>query len=174
MSWWIGLVVLLLLGIAFLYKHTEKGVPRPVGGVEGALIALLRQGYDGGQLTLRVPGKEDRFFFFLKYIRGPGDYGVELLLSSEGMSSEFFAAAANFLRWRTPICKEVEGEGGDGHPSPALKVDFGKDTAEAARVVIELLHKVFDLTREDSIRVRLDNAAVTSTIVDGSEDAHSR
>lgn len=173
MSWLIA-VMIAIAGLAWVFWYVREGLPEPIGRVESGIIGVLRQGYDGGLLTLMVPDLRDKIFM-RKYIRAPREYGVKLVVSSQEMSPERFAAAANFLGRRTESCEEsAQVEDGAERPHHCLEVDFGMDTADAARMVIDFFQEIYGLSLNDSIIVKLDNAASPGTVIDGTGPNESR
>lgn len=154
MSWLIALGIV-IVGLALAFWYAREGVPRPIGGIEVAIIQLLR---DGGLMTLTVPEFRDRIVF-RKYIRNPDDCGLKVVVSEQDMPQERFAAATNFLTSRTHEWEETQVEDEAGHSHPALIIDLGTDSAEAARVLFDFFGKLYGLSRNDSIIVKLDDEA---------------
>jgi len=157
MIWSIVLVVFAacIVGVALMYRYVQKGLPEWVGRVETAIIDLLQQCKPGGELAFRVPVLWDAIRF-RKYVDPSGQEGARLVILERDVTEERFDLILDFLEGRVT---DPDGDRIRYRPEPdrSVDVDFGWETAEAALVVIDLLQKVYDLSRDDIIRVRLDD-----------------
>lgn len=152
--------------------HTAAQDRRPY--IEFTLVkvwleVLLRRGYDGGYLRL---GHEPsgQFMQFRKYIRGKGDYSLEIL---------FFGSDWSENTWHK--AQAVAEETGFPHRVEALKttkgsrdgmiIDCGRDTAAAYAIGKSVWTEVFGLTLETPYKAIKGGWSEVDELIDGPDHA---
>ena len=90
------------------------------------MSSLLRRGYDGGFLTINI-SFSPRFVQLRKYIRAPGDYGIELAFPNARWAEPYFEQVVDVCRRRS-LAYSIEKEDAEG-ALQFLYVNFERDDA---------------------------------------------
>lgn len=124
-----------------------------------SLSDLIRSGFRAASLSVRARAKSSKFSLeFKKYIRAPGDYGVELVFPLYKWAQPFAEGIKSYCRdknlplrvrsKRTPRSREV------------IFVDCGNESAVAFDLARHLWIKIFG--QEETTAHRVDRYAVSS------------
>jgi hypothetical protein len=157
---WLVAVAFVALGVLLVARLTK--VACSFRTLEGPIRGLLKQGYDGGLLTLTV-SRSRKSLQLVKYIRGPGNYGIELVFPRAKWSEPYY------LKLRQ-LC---EREGVSHHlmatataqVSELLFVDFGKDACLACSFTCKALSEVLGVAEDRRLYYRLENATPEDRLV---------
>ncbi len=128
------------------------------------LPVILRRGYDGGYLRL---GNEEskRFMQFRKYIRGQGDYGLELqCIAADWLESTWQQARA--LAERTGLSHRVEPLKTSTGAQDGLIVDCGQDTAAAYEIGRSIWTDVFGLSLITPFKAISGHRSIVDELID--------
>lgn len=157
----IGLLIAAFL-LYTLWKAT-KGVPYTLETIPDAINGILRRGYNGGFLVINIP--HSKYFLQLrKYIGYPGDYGILLAFPRAPWSEGLFPSLIEFCKGHQ-LAYSIETEQAL-KPLEFLHIDFGKDAAEAHKVIKGIILEVFDLDESTKLLVTLQNASVKDELID--------
>jgi hypothetical protein len=154
--------VLVVIALGLLFRAT-KGPAYTPNSLGGPIRGLLRQGFNGGVLIIRV-GWSRKFVQLCKYIRRPGEYGIELAFPRARWST------THYSRLRE-LCDRDAAEfrvsrAGIDDPLEFLFVDFGVDYKKAHAFVQRVLKEVFGVSDNARLFCRLENATPADTLVD--------
>jgi len=155
---YIAIAVLIL--IAGFVLRAAKGAPRTLDTLSGALADLLKRGYDGGFLIISISYSR-RFLQIRKYIRQPGNYGIELAFPKAKWSLSCFDAVRDLCR-RRGLDSRVSDEG----VLDFLYADFGTNVSEANDCVKEILADIFGVSSKATLFVKLENATVEDELIE--------
>jgi hypothetical protein len=126
---------------------------------------LLRRGYDGGYLYLEH-AQSCQFMRFRKYIRGKGDYGLELrCLGLDWLESAWRNVQVVAERAERPHRVELIETKICGRN--AFVIDCGPDTAVAYEIGTSVWTDVFGLTGETPYHVRSGRWSTLDELIDG-------
>lgn len=135
-------------------KPLHHELPTPAA-VHGAFETLLRQGLDGGRLTIYVRDRPDQRLVFTKYIRAPGDVGMRSSFSPEPNLNDAYEALKNALTQRGIAfsARHVDGK-------RAIEIDYGRDIGLVDRVAHLVFGEVFKVRLESDCLVFAENVLV--------------
>lgn len=128
------------------------------------LEVVLRRGYDGGYLHL---GHEPsgQFMQFRKYIRGKGDYGLELIcLGLDWLESTLHEAQS--VAERAGLPHRVEQSMIRNGSRNGVVIDFGQNAAAAYEIGASIWTEVFDLALETPYKAIRGGLSVTDELID--------
>jgi hypothetical protein len=158
----IVLLAALALALGFLVWRWSRGVKLDINELHRPIFALLRRGFDGGLLFIRVP-LSNQFLQLRKYINSPGIYGIEFCFPIAKWSSEHVQGVESYLS-EIGIRYRHTGTSQES-PLDFVIADFGHDTEGAERCVRHILQKVF-LSESRFFLVLLQNGAVDDVLID--------
>jgi len=153
---------IILLGVlicVFIWRAT-KGAPRNIDSLEAAIYDLLRRGYDKGFLLIQI-SDSGKFIQVRKYIKGPGDYGIQLAFPNAEWSQIYFDAAKEYC-----VKSGFNGYVAYDGLLEFLYVDFGTNVENANRCIKGVLKEVLGVTPQTELFVRLENASVEDRLID--------
>ena len=131
------------------------------------LEVLLRRGLQGGVMLVRPAsgsGGQERYIQFAKYIRTPGSIGIELAFPLSPWSEAYYPVLREALQHRD-IYARIERTKRADTPE-FLNIDFGADLAKADGVAHLILHDIFQLSPESTVRVTFENVSPKDELVD--------
>lgn len=126
-------------------RYPQRPLERDFSRVEPRISLLLRSGFRSAQVTIRHEDSK-RYLEFKKYIRGVGDYGIELVLPSYKWAREYLPRVQaycdeNEISYRIrPKCKPRSRE--------VLSVDCGRDPETAHALARKVWFEIFGLPKE--------------------------
>jgi len=161
MTWTIVVVFLLSLGL-FL-RRASKGPARTPETLEWPIRGLLRQGYNGGYLLIKV-ARSNKFLQLDKYIRAPGEYGIELAFPKAEWSLQYFERLLDFCRNHGIEFRISSSSPGD--PMEFLCIDFGNDYVRANDIVRKILVSVLDTPKDHRVYFKLENASTEDRLIE--------
>lgn len=126
---------------------------------------LLRRGYAGGYLTL-VHEPTGRFIHFRKYIRGKGDYGLELRVRNLDWLMSILQRARSVVE-SAGLPHRVEHSKTEDGFRDVLIVDCGRDTAAAYDLGRSICTGVFEISLQTPFKVYSDGLSTTGELIDG-------
>jgi len=129
--------------------------PRYIGSIINTTAHLLHGGRDCGFAVIEIEETEC-FLQIRKYIRSPGDFGLEFEFPNAGWSHAYFDQVYDVCA-RT--MDEVSMSKVIRNDEEFLKVDFGQDFVEAADVICEILSDVFDVNGTTELFVGMENVS---------------
>jgi len=159
---WTALAVILLC-LVLLVRRASKGPALTPESLEWPIRGLLRQGYNGGYLIIDVT-RSKKFLRLDKYIRAPGDYGIELAFPKAEWSFAYYHRLLDFCTSRGigyRISASVPGD-----PMEYLFIDFGNDHVRANAIVREVLLIVLDVPQNHPVYFKLENATPEDRLID--------
>lgn len=165
---WIAYVIVGGLLILLLLRATR--VAYTPGSLEVPIRGLLRQGYHGGLLTISVDlvplrlTRPKKFLQLVKYIRGPGLYGIELAFPRARWSRDLYPLLRQLCD-RERIAYRIAGTSPED-PLEFLFVDFGMNTNLAHSFVRKVLAEVFGIAANRKLYCLLQNATPEDRLVD--------
>jgi hypothetical protein len=128
---------------------------------------LFDSGYNGATMVISDM-TADRFVQFRKYIRQPGDIGIEAHFPSAPWSKPYYNLVAELLRKRG---KDFEVLTTNTRPTTELmRIDFGSDVAQAIEWAIEVFGVVFGC-HDIRARVRADDIDPRNARIKRSSDS---
>lgn len=159
---WFWIPVSVIAVLIFLW-FVKRGAPYTTETIHAAIASLLKRGLDGGFLIIRI-SLSSRFIQFRKYIRSPGDYGIEFSFPKAQWSRDYFGQVAALCDFRLQeyVIKEELYESS----MTFLYADFGKDDKAATEFAKAVLMDVFEVTSLQSLFCELGNASVEDVLVD--------
>ena len=136
-----------LAGVVFVFIETETA-PTPwrgkeISDVKSWLAILLRRGYQGGHILI-AHGPSGRSLQFRKYIRGKGDYGLELRFPKTDWATEYWPMIQAFCE-KAGRHYRVEAESLDGSTNEVLLIDCEQETDRAYDLALAIWTRFFDL-----------------------------
>jgi hypothetical protein len=140
------------------------GVSRPLSTLDRPIRALLRRGYDGGFIVIKRYRKTP-FVQLRKYIRCPGDYGIELSFPMVDWSMRYVPAVEQ-------LCDAQNlGHTKESHRGamPFLYVDFGHDVENAHSFVVRVLTDVFGWSEDTKCFALLEHGDPRDVLIDRME-----
>lgn len=161
MLWYVLPFVLVLIVIVIWLSR--RGWRYRLSTIHVPIESLLKRGYDCGFLIIHISFSR-RFLQLRKYIRSPGDYGVELGFPNAKWSSRYFHRVE-------ALCKEnaiefrIERKAIDS-PLEFLCVDFGKDHRAATQCVKLILIKIFGVTERHKLFCMLHDSSFEDVLID--------
>jgi hypothetical protein len=161
---WLVLVIAFAMVLTALVWRGLKGPAHTLASIEEPIGALLKRGYDGGFLVIKISYSR-KFIQLRKYINAPGEYGISLVFPKAAWSLGYFDKLEEFCK-KVGIDYTIEMGGSDKHAMEFLFVDFGKDSARAHEFVVQLLVEVFNVDEDVTLFVRLEDAAVEDRLID--------
>ncbi|NNG02508.1 MAG: hypothetical protein HKM95_00200 [Inquilinus sp.] len=127
--------------------------------------ALLRRGYDGGYLTLgHAPSRQ--ILQFRKYIRGAGDYGLELRCLGLDWSDGTLHAAGDAAE-AAGLPLRVEPLDVSGGSRNGLVVDCGQDSAAASEIARSIWIGIFGLVEDTQFKALRGDWSAVGELIDG-------
>ncbi len=181
---WFALAVsfALLFGAFFLESGRRRLLRLPqrgtgnVGGLpetenqdlsqaEPAIAYLLRSGFRGAWVRLRPAAAESKLAIqFDKYIRGPGDYGIELVFPVLKWSRGFAPRIEAYcLDRKLPLRVRPKLS---SHAREALFVDCGRDPELAFDLARHIWIEIFGLETSTPLRVERYGLSTDGELVD--------
>ena len=139
-----------------------KGPVHSLNTLERPIKDLLKRGYDGGFLIIDISYSR-KFLQLRKYIKSPGDYGIELAFPRAKWTVLTFDKLEKLCmesNFQYSIVKEVVNG-----PLEFLYIDFGRDFSKAHQVVTKILLEVFDVNSDVKLFVRLENATIEDELI---------
>ena len=153
-----------VVAIALFFAWATRGLPHTLETLEPAVRALLRQGYDGGFLTIDV-AHEKKFVQLRKYIHSRGNYGIELGFPQAEWSAEYYTKLRELCDDES-MSYRVSRASGTDDPLEFLFVDFGKDYSEATIFVRRVLKEVMDVPSEARLYCKHANGTGEDRLID--------
>jgi hypothetical protein len=161
MSW--ALLILFLIGIGLFLRRASKGPARTVETLEWPIRGLLKQGFNGGFLVITVDGS-NKFLQLDKYIRAPGDYGIELAFPKAEWSLQYYDRLLTFCESHAIPYRLSSSSPMD--PLEFLFIDFGRDYVRANDIVKKILMTVLEVPKDNRVYFQLENASPEDRLVD--------
>jgi hypothetical protein len=160
---WIIIGLIAVIVICLILWRGPKGPTHTLESIESPIGDLLRRGFNGGFLIIDLCCPK-YFLQLRKYIRSPGNYGIELCFPNAKWSERLFVKLSDFCN-SAGIVYTISKENSD-NSIEFLHVDFGRDIIKAHNIIKNIILKVFELDEGVKIFVRLENATADNKLVD--------
>ncbi len=153
-----------------LRRNRNDGRPRGIENQDFAQAApviayLLRSGFRGAWVRIRPAAAECKLAIqFEKYIRGPGDYGIELVFPVLKWSREFAPQVQAYCRARE-LHLRVRPKL-SSHAREAIFVDCGQDPELAFELARHIWIEIFALEASTSHRIERYGLSTDGELVD--------
>jgi len=160
---WIIVILIVSFCTYFLILRGMKGPAKTLEMLNKPIHDLLKRGYNGAYLMIDVSGM-NYFLQLRKYIRIPGDYGIELCFPNAEWSSNFFKKLIELSEK-----EEVESSITEKNNDESLEflcIDFKRDGDKAFQFVKRVLLQVFEVDKNVRLFVRLENATTEDKLID--------
>jgi hypothetical protein len=171
-SWWLfkelimieTAILFIVVSLVLLLLRAMKGVKYNLEKLRVAIEALLRRGYNGGFLVIKVP-YSSKFVQLRKYIHSPGKYGIELGFPRAKWSEMYFDDVFAYCK-RAGLQPVLKDEIWRNSTMEFIYADFGRDIDMAHSCILYILIEILRVNEKKGFYALLERGSTKDILVD--------